>query len=124
VLAALENMACSAVLFSVRYYLLYSHLLVFPSLPWAFIRVYTGEFIPVAVWETARHLLRDFLTQTFSFICCGILKSVALGNPSLGEVVGYLQEGLNNVESESDCAIGSDHNTDCVAAEQQNEEVY
>jgi hypothetical protein len=52
------------------------------------------------------------------------LKSVAPGNPSFGEVVGYMQEGVSKVESESDCAIGSDHNTDCVAAEQQNQEVY
>jgi hypothetical protein len=53
------------------------------------------------------------------------LKSVAPVNPSLQEVVGsYLQEGLSNVESESDGVIGSDHNTECLAAEQQNQEVY
>jgi hypothetical protein len=39
------------------------------------------------------------------------LKSVAPVNPSLQEVVGYLQEDLSDVESESDGVIGSDLNT-------------
>jgi hypothetical protein len=34
-------------------------------------------------------------------------------------VLGYLQ-GLHNAESEIECEIGSDHNTECVAAESQN----
>jgi hypothetical protein len=40
---------------------------------------------------------------------------VTLCNPNSGEEVpGYLHEGLNNVESESVCAIGSDHNMKCL----------
>jgi hypothetical protein len=52
------------------------------------------------------------------------LKSVAPVNPSLREVVGCLQQGLSNVESENDGVIESDQNTECLAAEQQDQEVY
>jgi hypothetical protein len=37
------------------------------------------------------------------------------------EVLGYLQEGLTNTESENKCATGSD-NTGCAVEEQQNHE--
>jgi hypothetical protein len=46
---------------------------------------------------------------------------VALCYASFGEeVFGYVQEGSSNLESE--CAIESDRNTECVTAERQNQE--
>jgi hypothetical protein len=56
---------------------------------------------------------------------CGNSKSVTLCNPNFGgEVLGYPQEGLSNIESESHCTVGSDHNTEYTEAEWQNQEVY
>jgi hypothetical protein len=39
-------------------------------------------------------------------------------------VLGNLQEGLSNAESERQCAVTSDHNMECIVAESQNQEAY
>jgi hypothetical protein len=39
-------------------------------------------------------------------------------DPNFGEeMVGYLQEGMSDAESESECTIKSDYNTECTEAE-------
>jgi hypothetical protein len=118
-----ENMACSAVLFSVSSYLLFIHLLVFPSLPQSFYAVCIEKFSLVVVWETACHHLCDFFfySAAVSYTmrkCAGTSKWVTPHDVSFGEeVLGYLQERLSDVESESECTIESDHNTECAEAE-------
>jgi hypothetical protein len=85
-----------------------------------------GKFIPVAVWETTCPPVTWFFWLSLPFLYCArTWKSVAPWNLSCGEVVlGYMQEGVTNVESESECAIESDHNMECVAARRWNQEVY
>jgi hypothetical protein len=79
---------------------------ILPSLLWSFDGVSIGKFIPVAVWDTARHQLCNFSDSLLSFILCVNLKSVTRCNPSFGEeVLGYLQEGLSNVKSDSECTV-------------------
>jgi hypothetical protein len=38
-------------------------------------------------------------------------KSITHCNPNFAEDLGYLQEGVSNTESKSECTTGSDHNT-------------
>jgi hypothetical protein len=96
-----ENMACSALLFTVPSYLSFLCLLLFPFLPWSFNAVYIRKFSLVAVWQTACHWLRDFfdsaaLVYTMSKQA-GTLKWVTPCDPSFGEdVLEYLQEGLSD----------------------------
>jgi hypothetical protein len=40
----------------------------------------------------------------------GTSKWVTPHDPTLEKVPGYLQKGLNDIKSESECAIESDHN--------------
>jgi hypothetical protein len=47
----------------------------------------------------------------------GELRSVTLHDPNFGEVLGYLQKGLSDVDSESECTIESGHNTESAEAE-------
>jgi hypothetical protein len=58
--------------------------------------------------------LCKFLLSCPHFFGVGSFKFVKPCNPSFGEVLGYLQEGVNNVESERECAVGHDHNTENV----------
>jgi hypothetical protein len=44
-------------------------------------------------------------------------KWVTPHNPNFGEVLGYLKEGLSDAESEIECTIENDHNTECAEAE-------
>jgi hypothetical protein len=61
----------------------------------------------MAVWEITCCQLRDFfLSQPLSSIPCRISKSITPCDHSFGEqLLGYLQEGLSNVENESECEI-------------------
>jgi hypothetical protein len=46
---------------------------------------------------------------------CGNYKSIT--HPSFGEVVlGFLQEGLSNIESEGKHTLGNDHSTEYADA--------
>jgi hypothetical protein len=78
----------------------------------------------VAVWDTACHRLRGFFTWPLSPIACWISKSITNYNDNFGEAVLRYLRGLSNVESESECSVVIDHNTECVVAERKNQEVY
>jgi hypothetical protein len=55
----------------------------------------------------------------------GTSKWVTPRDSNFGEeTIGYLQEYLSDVESEGECTIESDQNTECAEAEWQNQEVY
>jgi hypothetical protein len=71
-----EDVACSALLFSVPSYLSFIRLLVFLFLPRSFDTVSIVKFILVAVWETAGHRLR-YLTAIF------VLTAARISNPIL-----------------------------------------
>jgi hypothetical protein len=46
------------------------------------------------------------------------LKWVTPHDSSCGEeVLGYLKEGLSDTDSESECIVQSDHNTECAETE-------
>jgi hypothetical protein len=75
-----------------------------------FTAVSIAKFILVVVWQTARHRLRDFFDS--APLVCTVSKRAAASKQVTPcdsnfeeEVLGYLQEGLSGVESESDCAI-------------------
>jgi hypothetical protein len=69
-----------------------------------------SERAPVTIYATS-------LIWLLLSIPCGNSKFVLPFNPNIREVLGYLQEGLSSNESESECVVGSDHNTECVVAE-------
>jgi hypothetical protein len=58
-----------------------------------------------------------FMTCPLLSIPCCKSKSITSCNSNFGEVLGYRQEGLSNVESESECTFGSDHIMECADAE-------
>lgn len=51
----------------------------------------------------------------------GALKFVTSCDPSFGEMLGYLKEGLNDVESEGECIIWK---ITLAGAERKEEEIY
>jgi hypothetical protein len=115
-------MVCSALLLSLPSYLPFIHLLAFPSLPWTFDAVCIRKFNLVEVWQTACHQLHDFFdSATLVYTVRKHAETSKWGTPHDpsfgGEVLGYLLEGLSDVESESECTVESDHNTECAEAE-------
>jgi len=71
-------------------------------------------------WQSGRPHVTSyvtFLTWLFLSIPWSNFKSTKPCNPNFGEVLRYLQEGLSNTESKSECAVGSDHNTEYGEAE-------
>jgi hypothetical protein len=79
--------------------------LVFTFLPPSFDAVCNGTFSLATAWQTARDRLRDFFVSAALVYTvsnrAGTWKCVSLCDPSFGEVLGHLQEGLSDVESES-----------------------
>jgi hypothetical protein len=112
----LENLTFNTLLVSAPPHLLFTLLLVFPSHPRSFDGVSMGKSIPVVVSETAHHQLRDTFDSAAPVYTVRNWKSVTPCNPR-EEVFGCLHKVSTNVDSESECAAGYDHNMECVAAE-------
>jgi hypothetical protein len=73
-------------------------------------RFLLGNIIPMAVWETTCHRLHDLsLLGCSRLYRAGTWKSVIPCNPNFEEVLRYLQD-LSNVESESECTLGTTQN--------------
>jgi hypothetical protein len=104
-------------------YVLITRLLSFPSsiAQWVFYQeIYSGG----GMGDCMSLLMGLFFTWLLSSILCRSSKSVTPYSPSFGDkVLCYLQEDLNNVESESECAFGSDHNTEYAEAEGHNQKI-
>jgi hypothetical protein len=93
--------------------LLHICLFVFPSLPQSFHVVCIRKFSLMEVIETSCYWLHNFfdlaaLIYTMSKRAV-TLNWVRAHDPNFGEeVLGYLQEGFSDDESESECTIESD----------------
>lgn len=117
---------CVAALWCSEYLLIfcthvYLYLLSSSGVQWG---LYQGIYSGGGLGDCMSPVTQLFLTTPLSSKLCRISKSFTPCNPNFWGVLGYVQESLSNVESESECAIGCGHNTECVAAERQNQEVY
>jgi hypothetical protein len=97
-----QKMSFSALHFSVPFYLLFIHLLIFPLFRWSFEAVCIAKFSLEEVWENVRNRLRNSIWLSCSHPC-GNSKFVTSRDPNFGEVLGYQQGGLSNTLIISSC---------------------